>query len=114
MLMHDELGHLSMDHTLSLLQDRFFWYQMAEDVHKTIQTHERCLHFKTKPEKEELNPINVTYPMELVHLDYLSTGETDSNKSVNILVVTDHFTKYAQAYVTLSQMAHITAKVLWE
>ena len=52
--------------------------------------------------------------MELVHLDYLTIGEKDTDKNVNILVVTDHFTKYAQAFVTPSQTAHVTAKVLWE
>ena len=30
--MHSELGHLGMDHTLSLLQDRLFWYHMHGDV----------------------------------------------------------------------------------
>ena len=33
---------------------------------------------------------------------------------VNILVITDHFTRYAQAYITPKQMAHVTAKVFWE
>ena len=112
--MHDELGHLGMDHTLSLLQNRFFWYQMAEDVHKTIHNCDRCLRFKTKPEKEQLNPIDTTYPLELVHLDYLSIGESGSDRTKSILVITDHFTKYAQAYVTSSQNAHVTTRVLWE
>ena len=112
--MHDELGHMGMDHMLSLLQDRFFWYQIAEDVRRTIRSCDRCLHFKTRPEKEELNLIETTYPMELVHLDYLTIGEKESDKIINILVVTDHFTKYAQAYIMPSQTAHVTAKVLWE
>ena len=52
--------------------------------------------------------------MELVHLDYLTISEKESDKIINILVVTDHFTKYAQAYIMPSQTAHVTAKVLWE
>ena len=32
----------------------------------------------------------------------------------NILVVTDHFTKYAQAYATRNQTAKTTARVLYE
>ena len=31
----------------------------------------------------------------------------------NVLVVTDHFTRYAQAFPTKSQTAKVTAKVLW-
>ena len=52
--------------------------------------------------------------MELVHLDYLTIGKKEVGKTVNILVITDHFTKYAQAYITPSQTVHVTAKVLWE
>ena len=36
----------------------------------------------------------------------------DDSKSVNVLVVTDHFTEYAQAYVTPKQTAVIVAKTL--
>ena len=37
-----------------------------------------------------------------------------SDKDINVLVITDHFTRYAQAHVTPSQKAHIVAKTLWE
>ena len=33
---------------------------------------------------------------------------------MSVLIVTDHFTRYAAAYVILKQMAPIVAKVLWE
>ena len=62
-----------------------------------------------------MQPIVVSYPLELVHLDFLTlAGKTDDSKSVNVLIVTDHFTKYAQAYVTPKQTAVIVAKTLWE
>ena len=49
----------------------------------------------------EMCPILVSYPMELVHLDFLTLGgKADDTRSVNILIVTDHFTKYAEAYIT--------------
>ena len=62
-----------------------------------------------------MQPILVSYPLELAHLDFLTLGgKTDDSKSVNVLVVTDHFTIYAQAYVTLKQAAVIVVKTLWE
>ena len=62
-----------------------------------------------------MQPIAVSYPLELVHLDFLTLGgKTDDGKSVNVLIVTNHFTKYAQAYVTSKQTAVIIAKTLWE
>ena len=53
--------------------------------------------------------------MELVHLDFLTLGgKADDRRSVNILIVTDHFTKYAQAYITPKQTAVVVAQTLSE
>ena len=38
----------------------------------------------------------------------------DDSKSVNILIVMDHFTKYTQAYVTSKETAVVVAQTLWE
>ena len=50
-----------------------------------------------------------THPLELVHLDYLCL-EPRKGLEENVLVVTDHFTRYAQAYVTRIQTAQMSAK----
>ena len=91
---HDHNGYLGMKRTLGLLQERFFWPKMAEDVHMHIHTCDRCLRSKQPQEKSEMHSILVSNPMELVHLDFLTLGgKADDNRSVNILIVTDHFTK---------------------
>ena len=72
---------------------------MAEDVHTHIYTCERSLRFKQPQERVEMQPILAFYPMELIHLDFLTLGgKAGDARSTNILVITDHFTKYAQAY----------------
>ena len=112
---HDNMGHLGIERTTSLLKDRFYWPSMIEDVELHIRSCPRCLRFKTQPEKAELNPIIATRPMELVHIDYLTIEAPEnsrSSKDINILVITDHFTRYAQAHITSSQKAHIVAKTL--
>ena len=104
-----------MEQTLRLLQERFFWPKMTEDVHTHICTCERCLRFKQPQERVEMQPILVSYPVELIHLDFLTLGgKAGDAKSTNILVVTDHFTKYAQAYITPKQTAVVVACTLWE
>ena len=112
---HGDNGHLGMEWTLRLLQERFFWLKMAEDVCTHIHTCERCLRFKQPQERAEMQPILVSYLMELIHLDFLALGgKAGDAKTTNILVITDHFTKYAQAYITLKQTAIVVAHTLWE
>ena len=60
-----------------------------------------------------LENIVATDPLELVHLDYLFL-EPGKGLEENVLVITDHFTRYAQAYVTRTQTAQMMAKTLWD
>ena len=88
---------------------------MAEDVHIHIHTCDRCIRFKQPQEKAEMQPILVSYPMELIHLHFLTLGgKVGETKNVNILIVTYHFTKYAHAYITPKQTAIVGACTLWE
>ena len=57
--------------------------------------------------------IVVNQPMELVHMDFLSIEPSKGNIE-NVLVITDHFTRYAQADPSKTQTAQATAKMLWE
>ena len=80
-----------------------------------IYTHDRCTRFKQPQERSEMHTILVSNLLELVHLDFLTLGgKADDNRSIKILIVTDHFTKYAQAYVTPEHMAQVVAQTLWE
>ena len=58
--------------------------------------------------------IDATYPMELVYMDYLMIEANVGGKDIHILVITNHFTWYAQAIVTSSQTAKCTAQNLWD
>ena len=111
---HNDVGHLGIERMLDLLRDRFYWPNMQADAEQHVKTCERCLRFKAKPEKAELQPLTATHPLELVHMDYLTIESRTGGADVNILVITDHFTRYAQALVTSSQTARVTAQALWE
>ena len=87
---HEDYGYLGMDHVQILLQEIFYWPKMLEDVRTVIRSCERCMHFKTTPQHDEMYPIMATYPLELIHLDFLSIGGKDDVLK-NVLVVTDHF-----------------------
>ena len=112
---HDDSDHFGMERTLGLLQERFYWPKMADDVCIDICTCDRCMRFRQPQEKSELHSILVSYPMELVPLYFLTLGgKADDNRSVNIHIVTDHFTKYAQTYITPKQTVVVVAQTLWD
>ena len=111
---HDDLGHLGIERTLDLWRDQFYWPGMTEDATRHIQHCKRCLQFKASPDKAPLENVTATYPMELVHMDYLTIEATEGGKDIHILVITDHFTRYAQAIVTSLQTAKCTAQNLWD
>ncbi|KAL7874154.1 hypothetical protein SRHO_G00051240 [Serrasalmus rhombeus] len=112
--LHDDIGHMGLERTLDLVRRWFYWPKMAADVEMKIKTCGRCVRRKTPPEKSApLVNIQTTRPMELVCMDYLSL-EPDSHNTKDILVITDHFTKYAVAIPTKDQKATTVAKCLWE
>ena len=54
--------------------------------------------------------VDATYPMELVHMDFLTIEATKGGRDVHILVITDYFTRYAQPTITSLQTAKCTAQ----
>ena len=73
------------------------------------------MRFKQPQEKAEMKPILVSYLMELITwISLYWEGRPEIAKSTNILVITDHFTKYEQAYITPKQTVVVVAHTLWE
>ena len=110
---HDEVGHLGLECMLDFMNDQFFWPHMAAQPKEHIEKCCPCLTFKAKQAKAPLENIVATHSLELVHLDYLCL-EHGKGLEEDVLVVTDHFTWYAQAYVTWTQTAQTTTKTLWD
>ena len=110
---HDNVGHHGRVRTISLLRERFFWPGMQEEATQYVVKCSRCLRRKTTLQVAPLQPIYVTQPLELVHMDYLSLEPSKGNIE-NVLVITDHFTRYALAYPSKTQTAQATARILWD
>ena len=110
---HDDVGHQGILRTLSLLRERFYWPGMQEEATQHVLKCSRCLRRKTPPQVAPLQPVLVTQPLELVHMEYLSLDPSKGNIE-NVLVITDHFTRYALAYPSKTQTAQATARILWD
>ena len=110
---HRDAGHQGQQWTLALAQERFWWPMMAEDCRAIVRG---CPHCQVP--RAPLCPIRVYAPLELVHLNYTSIESTmELNKPPmvkSILVMTDHFTRYALAVVTKDQMAKTVVKVFYK
>lgn len=112
--LHDNNRHLGVDKTYALVCDRFFWPCMKLDVVTYCKTCERCIKRKTLPQRAApLSHIQSSGPLDLLCIDFLSI-ELHSRNVCNMLVVTDHFTRYAQAFPTKDQRAITVARTLWE
>lgn len=112
---HDEAGHQGQHRTLYLTRHQFYWQGMEKDVKPYVRCCRRCVVSKS-PEPEvraPLESIKTSRPLELVCVDFWS-AEDSSNKSLDVLVITDHFTKLAQAYLCPNQSAKAVAKQLWD
>ena len=78
-----------------------------------------CCHaFEGAIPEAPLCPIRAYVPLELMHVDFTSI-ETDMElnkppRVKNVLVITDHFTQYAMAFITRDQTAKMVARVLYE
>ena len=103
---HNEVGLLGLECMLDLMHDQFFWPHMSAQAKEHIGKCHPCLAFKAKQPKAPVENVMATHPLELVHLDYLCL-EPGKGLEENALVVTDHFTRYAQAYVIRTQTTHL-------
>lgn len=114
-VVRDKAGHQAQFRTLNLTGQRFFWPNLDRDVRDYVRHCQRCIVSKTvEPEaRAPLESITSTRPLELVCIDFWS-AEDSRNKSVDVLVMTDHFTRMAQAFPCKDQTAKQVARVLWD
>ena len=84
---------------------------MEREVKKCI----RCIKQKTVPKlSAELVNIVSSQPMELVSIDFFLSLERSKGGYENILVITDYFSRYAQAFPIKNQLAKTTSKMFFE
>lgn len=112
---HDHAGHQGQARTLGLARRRFFWLSLDRDIREYVRCCQRCVVSKTaEPEgRAPLESIVTSRPLQLVCIDFWS-AEDRKNQSVDVLVITDHFTRMAQAFHCKDQSAKQVARILWD
>ena len=93
---------------------RFYWPGMEADIEKRVIGCLNCVCRKTptKP-MAALLPIKTSRPVQLVCIDFLKVDVSKGGYE-NILVITDHFTRFPKAISCKKITAQVTAKALYE
>ena len=108
------MGHLGTDRVFQLARQRVYWPGMYSDLDDFIHNKCTCIvqRLPSRKLKAPLQSIQSSHPMELVAIDFLHL-EKSSGGHKYILLIVDHFSRYAQVYPTRNKSALTTAKYLY-
>ena len=112
-LLHDGQGHQGLECTPGLCQQSLYWNTMLQDVTNYVKNCPHCQTVKGDyvDPKTKLGTIIAHNPVDLLYIDFTKVVPLQDGK-VNILVLTDVFTKFSQAFITPNQKALTIAKIL--
>ena len=107
-------GHLGVTRTETRIRQRFYWPGIRNSVVNYIKHCTVCQKRKspTTLSKAPLQTIDVGEPFSFWALDYMGPIAETSRGNKYILVVTDHFTKWCEAFPTKDQKASTVAQTL--
>lgn len=93
-------GHLGRDKTLSHLRRVVYWPGKRDDVARWCAGCIPCARKKPGPcrSREPLQHVNAGFPMQRIAIDILGPLPVTENGNEYVMVVTDYFTKWAEAF----------------
>ena len=112
-MLHDDYGYQGLHPTLDLVRERIYWSNMIQDVTDYVTNCYWCHVTKgqyTGPHTQQ-GSLVTNNPLDLLCIDFLKVDPSKDSKE-NILVLTDAFTKFSQAFITNNQRALTITKIL--
>lgn len=106
-------GHFGVNKTLGRIRKRFYWGTCKQDVENWCRSCHVCVAKKGPFDKgkSELRIYNAGVPFERVQMDILGPFPTSSTGNKYLLVVSDCFTKWVEAFPLKNFRANTIAEV---
>ena len=108
------LGHLGIKKTLDIIKTRFYWPGYEADVERLVKQCDECQK-RSQPHPAHpapLETIQATYPFEKISWDIMDPLPLTSRGNQYMLVVTDLFTKWVEAFPLADTTATTLATIL--
>ena len=107
-------GHLGENRTLGRIREKLFWPGYAEQVRQWCRTCVRCATRKNPPKTRHgaLQSVRTGYPVQMVAVDIMGPLPPSKYGNHYIVVASDYFTRWVEAYATPNQEAITVARKL--
>ena len=113
---HHEAAHQGQCHSISLVQECFWWPGMTRDMINKVKNCTRCKKYEGALPIAKLQKLPCSGPGDLLHIDFTTIEETlglhEEPVIRNVLVMQNHFSKHVVAYVVKDQKARTAAEAL--
>ena len=111
-----EGGHRAAGATKNIITNLAYWPGLVSDVVKFCKTCHYCqIHARHRlPKSLPAGSLDVSYPFQRIAVDFLGPYNTTEDGNRYILVVIDHFTKYAMAFPLPNRASETVARCLFD
>ena len=112
--LHNQAGHLGVKRTTDMVKSRFYWPGYEFDIAEWVRTCQECQKRNppaVKP-RAPLGTLQATYPFERLTWDIMGPLPATDRGNRYILVVSDVFTKWVEAFPLQNTLSSTLATVL--
>ena len=114
--MHNSVisGHFGRKKTIEKLLQRFYWYNVREDVHMWLLKCDICASTKSpyRAPRAPMGRMQVGEPLDRLSVDFLGPLPVTPRNNRYILLATDHFSKWVEIMAVPDQTAKTCANKL--
>ena len=111
--LHTDMGHLGAERVYQLAKERFYWPNMRLDIINFTTKCCPCIQDK-RPQYHTQSPlksISTSAPFEMIGVDFLELEKSGGYRY--LLVIVDHFARYAEVYPTRNKTAKTAADKIY-